>query len=504
MDTRWLLVGALVIGAFLLLILLVPFFVNADTFRPTIEAQLSNALGRSVTIGRVSFSLMHASLVADDLAISDDPAFSNVPFVQARKLDVGIEVIPFVLHRQVHITGITIESPSIQLIQHDGGKWNYSNLGLVGTQSSPSQQQAFIPGLAIGQLRIANGSALVSSIPQTARPFEYTDVNLTVKDFSFLKSFPVELSARLPGGGTVHLAGNVGPISQGDTSQTPFHAKLEVREFDPVAAGVVDQSKGILMVDDIDADVTSDGTNVSSSGKIKASRLQLAPKGSPAQEPVDIDYFVSQNLATREGIVSDVVIHAGSAVIHAQGTFKPAAEGTMLNLHLSAPALPIEQLERLLPVVGIRLPTGSSLQGGTLTAKLDITGPATAATMAGPVEIDNTRLAGYDLGSSISGINALTGTSDGTDIRVLRASVSSSPQGTRISEIYGEMPQLGTATGDGTVAPSGEINFRLTAKLNGSGPNAKPVVLASRTIPLTITGTATSPNIRATAGAMVR
>ena len=168
----------------------------------------------------------------------------------------------------------------------------------------------------------------------------------------------------------------------------------------------------------------------------------------------------------------------------------------MLNLHLSAPALPLEQVERLLPVVGIRLPTGSSLQGGTLTAKLDISGPATAAILAGPIEIENTKLAGFDLGSNIEGISALSGTSGGTEVRILKTNLHSAPDGTRLSDIYGEMPQIGTATGNGTVAPSGEIDFHLTAKLNGSGAKAKPA-LGGRTVPLTITGTATSPELQA-------
>ena len=90
MSSRWLLPGVLtavlVVGALLAAILLLPIFLNADSFRPEIETQLSNALGRSVTMGRVSFSLVQRSLIADDVAIADDPSFSNVPFIQARRL----------------------------------------------------------------------------------------------------------------------------------------------------------------------------------------------------------------------------------------------------------------------------------------------------------------------------------------------------------------------------------------------------------------------------------
>jgi len=525
-DKRWFFVGVLVVGVFLGVILLLPFFLNADAFRPMIETQLTNTLGRTVTMGKLTFSLMHGSLMADEIVICDDPAFSDVPFLQAQKLDVGIEIIPLLMHRQVRITDLTINTPSIQLIQHASGKWNYSSLGSTASQSTPSQQQTSMPDFSIGQLKIISGNAMVSSIPKTAKPFEYSEINLTVKQFSFLKPFPFEVSAKLPGSGSLNVTGESGPISLKDTSETPFHATLQMREFNPVAGGIIELSKGISMNNDIDAEIKSDGSNLSSTGKIKASQLKLVPKGLTAQDSVDVDYSISQNLATREGTVSDIAIHTGSAAVHVTGSFKFSPEAMLLNLHLSAEALPIEQLERLLPIVGIQLPSGSSLQGGTLTANLAITGPATAATTTGPVEIDNTKLAGFDLGSRIEGLKAIATAGRGTEIRVLKASVSTSPQETRLANIYGELPQIGIANGDGSVAPSGELDFHLTAKLNNSNaagslanqavdtvgglvggllhPSAKPASLSARGIPITITGTATNPSIRANLGAMLR
>jgi len=505
MDKRWLVIGAVAAGVSLFIVLLVPFFVNADAFKPTIESQLSSALGREVTLDRLTFSVLQRSLVAEGITIADDPDFSKVPFIQAKTLEVGIEILPFLLHREVAITGLTIGTPSIQLLEHPNGRWNFSSLGGSSSQGSSSQRPASTPDLRLGELKIVNGSAMVSSSPVTARPFECTEVNLTVKGFSFLKSAPLDLSAKLPGGGTVTLTGEAGPITQGDTSKTPFHAAVQLREFDPVAGGIIDTSKGISMSSDVDAEIRSDGVEITSAGKIKASRLQLVRGGSHTQEPVDIDYSISQNLTSREATVSDIAIHAGSAAVHVNGTFKFTPDTVMLNLHLSALAVPIEQLERLFPVVDIRLPSGSSLRGGTLTAKIAVTGAATAATMAGPVEIDNTKLAGFDLGSRIEGLNAFGGTSNGTEIRVLKATVNSSSQGTRLTEIYGEMPQIGTASGEGNVAPSGELDFRLNSKLGGSNVvGAQTAAIATRSISLSVTGTATSPSIRTNTGANLR
>jgi hypothetical protein len=52
-----------VVGILILVVVFIlPFFVNADTFRPTLEQKISAALGRQVTLGHLSFSLFFGSL----------------------------------------------------------------------------------------------------------------------------------------------------------------------------------------------------------------------------------------------------------------------------------------------------------------------------------------------------------------------------------------------------------------------------------------------------------
>ena len=50
-------------------------------------------------------------------------------------------------------------------------------------------------------MKVVNGTAVVSDVPATGAPFTYSNLNLSVEQFSFAKSFPFTLSASLPGGG---------------------------------------------------------------------------------------------------------------------------------------------------------------------------------------------------------------------------------------------------------------------------------------------------------------
>jgi AsmA protein len=519
MQKRW--VKAAIAAAVLVIVVLglIPFFINADTFRPKIEDELSSALGRKVTLGHISLSLFTGSLVAENISIADDPAFASTPFLEAKELRIGIELGPLIFHHLVQITTFTVESPSIQLIHAANGTWNFSSLGSSAPQRA-SQQSSAPPSLTVNELKIVNGSAALSSVPAAGKPFACSDVNLTVKQLSFTQSFPIELSLKVAGGGSLSLKGTAGPVAQNDTSLTPFQATLDLKHFDPLAAGAVQPSDGISMLADFNAQVASSGGNLTTTGKVAATQLKLARNGSPAPNPVDIDFNLSDNLSSRTGQVNDIAVHTGAVAGHITGDFRHDSDEAVLNLHLSAPNLPVDQVEQLLPAAGVKLPSGSRLKGGTLSAHLAITGPVNATVISGPVELDNSQLEGFDLGSKIQGMNPIGGTSNGTEIQKLSADVNNSPQGTRFSNIDAEVPKIGSATGEGTVSPSEELNFQLNAKiaalsavggvvsnevtgLFGKGP--QPASKSnSGGIPLTITGTASNPSIHVQMGKVLK
>ena len=128
MRKHWIKI-VVVLLAFMVVVIVTPFFVNTDSFRPMIETKVSAAIGRQITLGHLGFSLLAGSLIARDIAISDDPAFSSAPFLRANELYIGVQVIPLLFHHQVRVTRFTLDSPSIQIIHGANGKWNFSSLG---------------------------------------------------------------------------------------------------------------------------------------------------------------------------------------------------------------------------------------------------------------------------------------------------------------------------------------------------------------------------------------
>jgi AsmA protein len=491
----------------------IPLFVNANTFRPLIESRLSAALSRKVTLGALSLSVLTGSLVADDLAIAEDPEFGEAPFFTAKRLHIGVQMKPLVFNRELIVQSFELDAPQIHLIHAADGTWNFSTLS-HGARSQNSTQPETLPDLSVGLITIKDGNVRIQTLPSQRDIRVYDHLEVKLEHFYLDKAFPFTISASLPGDGKVRVSGTVGPVDRQDSSSTTFNAHLTIEHLDPVVAGYIDPAAGISMIAGLDAHIVSDGTNVSSDGKVQAEHLIVLKGGTAAPYPLDVNYQIGYSLKGNSGQVSDLALHTGAVAIHIKGTYQFAANAPVFDLKLLAQSVPIDGLQALMPAVGVKLPDGAVLKGGTLSANFDIKGTAKDNVIAGSYEIKNTKLVGYNLGSKIVGIAALGGikTGDTTAIDISRADMRITKAGSESTNIYSVLPALGESTGSGTVSPSGTLDFHLISKvasakglnkvgvniltkLNSTSEAAKPSDATG--IPISITGTAEKPVITA-------
>src|SRR5205823_3677072 len=153
-------IAAIVVGILIILLAVVPFLIPVNQFRPTIEHKASAALGRKVEVGNLSLSLLSGSLAADNLSIEDDPKFSTSPFLTAKSVKVGVELMPLIFSKALNITGVTIDTPQVTLLRNPAGDWNYSSFGASagksqGQQTSAPQQPAGQPKSEGGEFSVA-------------------------------------------------------------------------------------------------------------------------------------------------------------------------------------------------------------------------------------------------------------------------------------------------------------------------------------------------------------
>ena len=498
----------------------IPVFVNANTFRPMIESRLSTALSRKVTLGNLSLSLTKGRLEANDLAIAEDPRFGQTPFFSAKRLHIGVQMKPLIFHHELIVRSFEIDAPQIHLTRAEDGTWNFSTFG-HGTGSLGAARPTTRPDLLVDRITIKDGNATVETLPSQKNPQVYDHLDVNLEHFSLARAFPFTVSASLPADGKVVVSGTIGPINPQDAAFTAFDTQVKIQHLDPVAAGYIDATDGISMIAGLDAHFVSDGTNVTSDGKVHAEQLILLKGGKTAPYPLDVTYQVVHSLNNNSGQVSDFVFQTGAIAIHIKGDYQLTANVPIFDLKLLAQSVPLNDLQALMPAVGVKLPNGATLSGGTLSANFTIKGSPKDNVIVGSYEIKNTKLVGYDLGSKIAGIAALGGikTGDTTVVDISRANVRITKSGTESTKIYSVLPALGESTGSGTVSPSGQLDFHLISKvtsakglnkvgvnlltkLNSTSAAAKPSNASG--IPISITGTAEDPVITADVNGLVK
>jgi AsmA protein len=474
---RTLQIVAIVVVVLIVLVVIVPFLIPVDKFRPTIEEKASQALGRKVELGNLGLSLISGSLSAESISIGDDPKFSSSPFLTAKSLKVGVEIMPLLFSKTLNVTGITIESPEVVLLHNAAGQWNYSTLGGAAAKSQQTPASTSPADLSVQKFSLKDGRIVVGSTTSQKRS-TYDHVNVVASNFSMTSRFPVSVTADLPAGGKFKLDGTAGPIDQTDASLTPIDAKLEVTSLDLASTGFVDSSAGLGGLLDLSANLSSQNGEAETKGNAKISKAFFIAGGSAAGVPVTVDFNTKYNLRKNTGVLDPSTLKIGSAAAHLNGTYQTAGEATVVNIKLDAKDMPAKDLEAFLPALGIILPKGTSLQAGTLNADLNLTGPLSKLVTTGDVGLFNGKLAGFDLGSRMSSIASLAGIKSGKDLDIqkLTTNLRMAPDGLKAENFVVVVPSVGNLSGAGTVDSKNNLDFKMAATLTSTlGDVGSPV-----------------------------
>ena len=213
-----------------------------DSRRDYLLGRISDALGRPVTVQTIKASLGWGVLIdLNTVQVADDPAFSQLPLVQAQDVYLKVEFLPL-LFRAVRITELNVTHPIVHVVRDRGGHLNLAAMArnrasrIVqlpnGSPTSPSiNPPGAIPNgnpmantpaskgnpfaeVSIHQFELTDGviDYLDQSIPN-ASPVEFHDLQVTVANFSFTSRFDLDLSlAAFSDQKNFDLSGKIGPL----------------------------------------------------------------------------------------------------------------------------------------------------------------------------------------------------------------------------------------------------------------------------------------------------
>jgi len=290
--SRALKIGLAIGGGFILLVVIALFLISVNQFGPALEAHASAAIGRKVDLGRLRLSILSQSLSAETLTVADDPAFSTSPFLTAKSVKVGVRLWPLIASRSLDVTGIVVDNPEMTLIRNAAGEWNYSSLGASSTWSE----------FSIKKFELKDGRIVTGSTMSRQRT-TYDHVTINMSEVSSASGGAVTATGALAGGGgTFALSGTVGPLNHADASFTPFVGTMAVKHLNLATSGFLNPSAGLGGVLDLKAAITSKSDEAAVAGSATVSHAVLVAGGSPASEPMVIDFDTRYNLRKHSGV----------------------------------------------------------------------------------------------------------------------------------------------------------------------------------------------------------
>jgi uncharacterized protein involved in outer membrane biogenesis len=247
-----------VIGVFVYAVLNLNGLIQQN--RDLILAKASDSLGRKVDVRDI-----HASLgwgVKADLSgvtISDDPHFSQAPFVEAADIYAKVALLPL-LRREIEVDEISLKQPVVRIIRDQSGALNVSSIGKKPQMTAPSpgagaptapQAQAplattpmnaappkeqkpgglnALAGISVSSLAIDDGKIVYQQTG--AQPVTVSAVNLDVENLNLTSPVDLKLTlAALATSRNFSLAGTVGPLMKNgiiDTVAVPVALNLDV------------------------------------------------------------------------------------------------------------------------------------------------------------------------------------------------------------------------------------------------------------------------------------
>ncbi len=468
--------AALAAGAAVLLYAGLATLIDGPGFRPSIEAALSTATGRRTTIGSLHFSLLRRALVARDLRIAEDPAFGgSAPFLEAPTVYFKASLLSLLFSHEPQIKTIAFLNPAVTLRQDAGGSWSYYSLLHASTAS--------VADLNPPAIAVTGGRLDLIPYGGDSSPIQLRNLRLTSPAASLQMNNPFTLAGSVMGGGSFNVEGRAGPM-QWDISRPmiPISALLHASKVDLGRARFFATGASVAGLLSLDFSIESDGRLLRLDGQAKAEKLRLSASGSPASEPAQAVFTLSEDLNTGAGTLNrcDFRVSKGSASL--TGKFSTGSAATTLDLRLDISDAPATGLAPYLPTLGFPLPGSAGMVGGSVSSALQVHGTLDRPLLTGSMSVIGARLTGFDLSHRLAPVDGLNATGLESEFEVIswQSSLKTAPQGLNLENLQIAIAGLGSLSGHGTIASDGGVDFQMSGIRGLTGPKGTPIPFVVR------------------------
>lgn len=211
---------ALVVLGVIVLLVLIPPYVNVNRYQRRITTSISESLGRPVHLDNVTLNLLPIpGFTLDNFVVSEDPAFGNEPTIRANSVHATLRVSSL-WRRRVEFSTISLTDPSINLVHTAQGAWNVDSIFLQAAhlEAAPTSQRTAGPQPRFPYIE-ATGARLNLKLDQLKSPYSLTDSDFSLwlpdpQAWHFrITAHPTRTDLPVGYAGLIHVDGTLGRSS---------------------------------------------------------------------------------------------------------------------------------------------------------------------------------------------------------------------------------------------------------------------------------------------------
>jgi len=235
------------VAVVLMALLVIPFFINVNDYKPEIKQAVYDATGRNLEIGNIKLSLFPwVGITLTDIQFENALGFKHENMLEVGTVDVQVALMPL-FDQQIEVRRFELNAPKIWLTQHEDGRNNWSDLSpeeVTQAKSTPTTDKTSAPKKkqTTGALPIAFEAKLLQLrdgqvIWHDADKGEVVinDIQLNITDLQLKQPIGIDLSANI-GANPIRINAEIGPV-------------LDIKKFDIAAlpALISIKSKGFSL-----------------------------------------------------------------------------------------------------------------------------------------------------------------------------------------------------------------------------------------------------------------
>ena len=183
-----------IVGLVLLLLLaLLPPYINVNHYQRRIVSSISSSLGRPVHLDNITLHLLPLpSFTLENFVVDEDPAFGAEPVIRANSVTASLRASSL-WRRRVEFSTISFQEPSVNLVHNPDGKWNLDAILLQASRvtTAPTGEKHAGPAPRFPYIE-ATGARLNLKLGSEKTPF-----SLTEADFALWQGDPSQWHFRL-------------------------------------------------------------------------------------------------------------------------------------------------------------------------------------------------------------------------------------------------------------------------------------------------------------------